>query len=381
MSAYSDTVVSGVCGDNLTWTFDGTTLTVSGTGKMPNLAYNEEAPWGLYADDIYSVVIEHGVESIGDFSFSKYNNLVYVDISDTVTYIGTEAFCHTALKSVVIPDSVTDVGMSVFSCCKSLGEVVIGDSLEFINDRMFSNCEKLENVIFGKSVTKIGVCSFSNCTFETFVLPYGLLEIGEAAFSPCRNLKSIVLPSTLTKIDGIAFEDCTALYSVVIPDSVTVINSCTFSWCSALTEVTLGNSVERIEEYAFSDCSGLVSLDIPESVNYIGTEAFRGCSSLSMVLMPRSVAQIGDNAFRDCFEVTIFCYPNSCAHKYAVSNGISYRLLSCEHLFTDYVSDNNSTCLSDGTKTACCDYGCGAVDTVLDEGSATGHIWGTGQLL
>ena len=50
----------------------------------------------------------------------------------------------------------------------------------------------------------------------------------------------------------------------------------------------------------------------------------------------------------------------------------------CTHSFTDYVSDNNATCTEDGTKTAKCDNGCGATDTVTDEGSATGHNWANG---
>ena len=43
------------------------------------------------------------------------------------------------------------------------------------------------------------------------------------------------------------------------------------------------------------------------------------------------------------------------------------------HSFTDYVTDNNATCTADGTKTAKCDYGCGATDTIADEGSKVSH--------
>ncbi len=44
------------------------------------------------------------------------------------------------------------------------------------------------------------------------------------------------------------------------------------------------------------------------------------------------------------------------------------------HSFTNYVSDNNATCVADGTKTAKCDN-CTATDTVTDTGSATGHTF------
>lgn len=44
------------------------------------------------------------------------------------------------------------------------------------------------------------------------------------------------------------------------------------------------------------------------------------------------------------------------------------------HKFTNYVSDNNATYEQDGTKTAVCDRGCGATDTVTDEGSKLPEI-------
>ncbi|MDE7087271.1 MAG: hypothetical protein K2O67_03660, partial [Clostridia bacterium] len=46
------------------------------------------------------------------------------------------------------------------------------------------------------------------------------------------------------------------------------------------------------------------------------------------------------------------------------------------HSFTAYTSDNNATCTADGTKTAQCDHGCGAEDTVEDTGTALGHTAG-----
>ncbi len=43
------------------------------------------------------------------------------------------------------------------------------------------------------------------------------------------------------------------------------------------------------------------------------------------------------------------------------------------HSFTNYVSDNNATPGTSGTKTAHCDYGCGATDTIADDGSRPNH--------
>ena len=50
-----------------------------------------------------------------------------------------------------------------------------------------------------------------------------------------------------------------------------------------------------------------------------------------------------------------------------------YGCLQCKHVFTDYVSDNNATCLQDGTKTALCENNCGEKHTILEENSKLDH--------
>ena len=46
------------------------------------------------------------------------------------------------------------------------------------------------------------------------------------------------------------------------------------------------------------------------------------------------------------------------------------------HSFTNYVYDNNATCLANGTETAVCDHGCGTTNTRTKVASATGHNFG-----
>ena len=54
---------------------------------------------------------------------------------------------------------------------------------------------------------------------------------------------------------------------------------------------------------------------------------------------------------------------------YFSAEGYGGEYTECEHSFTNYLSDKNATYTSDGTKTAFCDKGCGARDTVTDVGS------------
>ncbi len=81
---------SGTCGENLTWTFEEATktLTISGSGDMPNYSY--ESPWSTYG--IKTVVIESGVTSIGECAFIRCFNLASITIPNSVTSIGNWAF-------------------------------------------------------------------------------------------------------------------------------------------------------------------------------------------------------------------------------------------------------------------------------------------------
>ena len=62
----------GTCGNELTWKFEGNTLTISGSGEMDNYSQSAgitTAPWNSYAKKISNVVIGSGVTSIGEYAF------------------------------------------------------------------------------------------------------------------------------------------------------------------------------------------------------------------------------------------------------------------------------------------------------------------------
>ena len=61
---------SGTCGDNLTWSYDTSTytLTISGAGAMEDYGENNR-PWESYEDSIKKVIIGNGVASISEYAF------------------------------------------------------------------------------------------------------------------------------------------------------------------------------------------------------------------------------------------------------------------------------------------------------------------------
>ena len=142
-SAFAD-VKTGKCGDNVTYSLDTSTgvLTISGKGNMYNYlnpdAGEYEPPF--YYEKITSVVINSGVTSIGNSSFSNLS-LTSITIPNSVTKIGDYAFSYqTRLTSVTIPNSVTSIGSYAFQHCTSLTSITIPDSVITIGQKAFENC-------------------------------------------------------------------------------------------------------------------------------------------------------------------------------------------------------------------------------------------------
>lgn len=116
---------SGKCGDNMTWSFDTTTdtLTISGTGDMYAVAASREDIWdGKYNYEpgwlklpVKHVVVEEGVENLSNYAFFQEWNNYYkihetIKLPTTLKAIPEMGFlCATAMTSLVIPEGITSL--------------------------------------------------------------------------------------------------------------------------------------------------------------------------------------------------------------------------------------------------------------------------------
>ncbi len=253
-----------------------------------------------------SIILPATVTRIGLYAFDGCSALINAEIPMGVTSIRNNAFSGcTSLTSINIPASVTSIQYNAFDGCSALETVIFaeGSQLTHINNRAFQNCTSLTSIKIPASVTSIGSNAFNSCSsLETVTFAEGSQLTGslDYTFRYCTSLTSINIPDGVTSIGFYAFQDCSALTSVVIPAGVTSIELCAFDGCSALINVEIPMGVTSIGNSAFNGCSALTSIEIPASVTTMDGAVFANCTSLTSIEIPASVTSIGTSMFSDC---------------------------------------------------------------------------------
>ena len=117
------------------------TLTISGTGAMPDFTLTTRPPWENATNPIEKVKIEAGVTSVGAYAFAYCGKLANVTLPDGLQTIGEYAFFYcTALTNVKMPNSVTTMGEHAFANCDALTSVTLSDKLTTIEKNAFEAC-------------------------------------------------------------------------------------------------------------------------------------------------------------------------------------------------------------------------------------------------
>ena len=235
-----------------------------------------------------------------------------------VTSISVKAFSgRSSIKSIVIPNSITDIYGDAFFGCTSLKSITIPNSVTHIEDNVFKNCTSLTSInvsdkntkyktIDGVLFSKDGktLIAYPGGKGTSYSIPSHVTTIGEGAFYGCSSLTSITIPDSVSFIASSAFSHCTSLESITIPDGITSIGRETFYGCTSLKSISIPDSVTSIGYSAFSGCKSLTSIVIPDGVASIPDRTFYGCSSLTEVTIPSSVTSIGREAFKGCTSIT-----------------------------------------------------------------------------
>lgn len=169
-----------------------------------------------FQDELTSVIIPNSVTTIGESVFSSCSALEKITIPSSVTSIGNFAFSSTNLKSVVIPDSVTVIANSLF-VGSNLVTVTLGDSVTSIEVNAFRNCSSLTAITIPDSVTSIGASAFRDCSSLSRIncLATTPPTMGNGAFSSIafdtNGFQSIHVPASASSAYGNVFAGLTVV--------------------------------------------------------------------------------------------------------------------------------------------------------------------------
>lgn len=252
---------------------DGETITGTMAGKSDNgiaklVDANAESVV-VSADDFPA-----GITSIRDYAFYG-SPCPSVEIPSTVTHIGREAFGHTGLSDITIPDTVESMDDGTFYQSGKLTTCKLSSGLTKIPGWCFQGCTALASCAIPSNVGTIGDGAFYGSGLVSMAVPDTVASIGHSAFAVCASLTSLSIGSGVTEIPDSMCNSDVSLASVTLPGTITAIGSGAFQSCAKLTAITLPLGLKTIDSFAFND-SGLTSLDVPASVESIGQRAIEG---------------------------------------------------------------------------------------------------------
>ncbi len=260
----------------------------------------EVAPFALYRSQAESVVIPNSIVEIGNQAVTECPQLKSVTFQEgsRLRIVKTSAFSKcVALTAIDIPDSVEILETSTFHGCMKLERVKLPSSIRSIEPFLFYDCRSLVSVDIPQSVASVGGHAFQNCLMlESVVLPESVTEIRDYTFLSNRSLRSFDM-SSIASIGDWAFYDCRTFDTVSLP-AVRSIGVKGFQACSKLRFVHMP-FVESLGSESFANCGSLVDVGIPSSTTYIGQKAFANCTGLTSVSLPSNTTTL-DQTFFAC---------------------------------------------------------------------------------
>ena len=260
-----------------------------------------------------SVRLPKNLKKLPDSIFFRCLELETVQFPENLKAINDSAFFWTALETVDLPDTVTEIGWGAFLSCASLKKIHLPENLTAIPEAMFSGCKALESIEIPASVKLFGSGAFNTCeslssvTFLTTdctfnITPFGKDRpnnptiIGYAGSTAQEAAKEYSLPfKTLDGSEPVAPDPANMLEFEVREDG---------AWLTALKvgmdEVTVpaeyeGHPVVGVGKNAFHE-HHVKQLVLPDTITDIESQAFESCQ-LESIILPKNLKTIGSNAF------------------------------------------------------------------------------------
>ena len=342
-----------------------TSVTVpEGVTAIPDYAFRG-------SDGLREIILPDGLKTVGVSAFEELN-IGEMHLPASVETVGKEAFLNCAgLEAFSAPGAVT-LGVNALRGCTALREVILGDSLRTVSESCFQGCTALARLDLGEGVETVGLYAFADCTaLQSVTLPDSLTTLASRAFSGCTALKTVNYPvnwascpspNAYNSNQGFVFEN-TALTELVIPEGVTAIPAYAFRGCGSLAAVALPETLTAIGEFAFCG-TALTQADLPQGLKVLGNSAFADCAALKSLRAPfradDDLETLGTGVLSNCGEgLTVWCCSASRMHYYAEAAGIAVELLDDHEHTMEEALRQEPLCEEDGlsvTRCTLCGY-------------------------
>lgn len=269
------------------------------------------------------------ITNILEGSFSYLMNTISIHFSNNskLKFIHQYSFAYSSFESIIIPQTVLEIGDFAFFNCECLQKVEFSEPSELISIGSFAFVNSLiENLCIPSQVSELkkGWCSstlkLNNVSIHSKNSHFSMVDdriiVGKTdpksedwdvlLFAP-RNIKYIKISSFFKRIDSYAFDRCSSLQKVEFSNDskLTSIGEYAFAY-SSFENILIPENVTNIDDNAFFYCKNLskVIFPIKSKIKEIGRFTFAHCSFKSLFI-PSSIKNIGDCAFSYCNNLQI----------------------------------------------------------------------------
>ncbi|MCH5228680.1 MAG: leucine-rich repeat domain-containing protein [Muribaculaceae bacterium] len=197
-----------------------------------------------------------------DLSYSVSNDSLTVIWPGEVKELPSYEFKdNRVLRRIVLEEGVEIIGEYAFLGCENLTEIILPSTLREIREGAFRECSSLKKLEIpeGVSIIPAYMCAWDE-NLEEVSLPESVRDIQRNAFSYCYRLKEIDLPSLLIHIGPNAFSFCTDLKEISVPDTMEELESYAFSGCENLQRAKLPSNSKMLGELLFTGCRNITEI-------------------------------------------------------------------------------------------------------------------------
>ena len=204
-----------------------------------------------------------------------------------VTALGHQAFYEKTVTTVVVPDSVTEIGAACFSGDNYLVSLTLPDGLAELSYGALESCYSLMDFDLPKGLKTIGAGALQSIFYLTHLtIPAGVTDIEQMNFLMMHGLEEVSVAEGSTSFTYDAENGL-----LMTADKARLLHC--FFHLAPQKEIILPEGMKTIDPFAFHYDVTVEKIVLPEGTETIGLLAFGICPKLTEIVIPASVTAIG----------------------------------------------------------------------------------------